>query len=150
MNREPEFASPGELEMPIGYGLDNPDRLEWLRTEHHEIGRVEVRIDIWDTNEVDELTGKSQLAYRLCARHEPDLWEIIFAGEEYRPGLGLGTDSDASLGCLLGFLSLKRGDTDDEYFTDYTERQLKWAEEHGEELALWSSELEEELEEANS
>lgn len=35
---------------------------------------------------------------------------------------------------VLGCLSMKPGDTDPEYFTDYTPEQLSWAKENGEEL----------------
>jgi hypothetical protein len=52
-------------------------------------------------------------------------------------------DSDVMVGTLLGFLSCKPGDVEEDYFSTYTERQLAFANEHGEELAIWSSDLEE-------
>jgi hypothetical protein len=37
---------------------------------------------------------------------------------------------------LMGFLTLRPGDTDDEYFDRYTPDQLAFADEHGEFLGL--------------
>lgn len=139
--RDPEFASPGELDLPVGYGLDNPDRLEWLRTET----RDRFRLDIWNTGEHRE--GKAQLAYRLCCEQPGQggqVWLIVFAGEEFFPGLGLALDDDQVLADILGFLSLKPGDIEDDYFTrhEYTLWQIAFAEASGEELSIWSADLE--------
>lgn len=135
-----QFASIGELdaERPIGRGLHNPDRLSWLRTETWGC----YRLDLWDTGLVDR-EGKNQLAYRLSLLNErTDVWEVIFAGEEFYPGVGTPIDSDRALAGVAGFCSLRPGDTDPEYFERYTSRQLEFAEERGEELAGWSEALE--------
>lgn len=159
-NARRDFASLKELDMPIGAGLDNPDRLEWLRTDTHE----DYRVDLWDTGETGgtlrPLTyGRSKLAYRLCwldterAREiaeandgsdttNDQVWEIIFAGEDFSPSPLCGIDSDLALGALVGFLSAKPGDVERDYFRDYTERQLEFAEQHGEDLAIWCVDLE--------
>lgn len=148
-----EFASLKELDTPFGPGIENAGRLEWLRTETHG----DFRVDLWNTGE--EREGKSQLAYRLCwldkqrareiaeERGEVDLpndqvWEVVFAGERFYPGLSMSIDGDYALGTLIGFLSAKPGDVEDDFFKDYTERQLKFAEEHGEELSVWCADLE--------
>lgn len=46
------------------------------------------------------------------------------------------------MGALLGFLALRPGDTDAEYFERYTPEQLDFAAEHGDELQIWAMELE--------
>jgi len=55
-------------------------------------------------------------------------------------------DGDETIAALLSFLSLRPGDTDDEYFDDYTEDQMEWAEMHGEELSWIAMEMEEKIE----
>ena len=46
------------------------------------------------------------------------------------------------MGAILGFLSLRPGDTDPEYFDSYSDEQLRWAQTYGEELSLHAYELE--------
>jgi len=41
-----------------------------------------------------------------------------------------------------GFRSCRPGDTDAEYFSDYTPAQLEWVDRYGEELGLFATELE--------
>lgn len=154
---ERKYASQNELDHtpPIGDGLGNADRLEWLRTDLW----AEYRLDLWNTGEVDEM-GKSMLAYRLARidherpvrfipaeRAPEDIggWEILFAGEDFHCGLGRLIDDDSVVADIIGFLSCKPGDVEDDYFADYTPRQLEFAIAEGEELSMWSAELEGEL-----
>jgi hypothetical protein len=44
-------------------------------------------------------------------------------------------DSDKAVGSLMGFLTLRPGDTDSEYFESYTPEQMHFAETHAEALA---------------
>lgn len=67
--------------------------------------------------------GQTYLAYELF-----DGAKRIFTGDRYRVAPAHADDSMASVYGLLGFLSLKHGDTDDEYFKDYTPDQLAWTE----------------------
>jgi hypothetical protein len=129
-----------ELDEPIGFGLSNPDRLEWLRTET----RDGFRLDLWNTGEHRE--GKAQLAYRLCheqPRH-PDVWMIVFSGEDFFAGISLDLDGDQVLADILGFLALKPGEAEGEFFErrEYAPWQIAFAERFGSDLAVWSSELE--------
>ncbi len=62
----------------------------------------------------------------------------IFVGEDFCCAPGFASDSDDSLRSLLGFLTLKPGDTDSEYFESYTDEQRAFASSHGEELSPWS------------
>ena len=43
-------------------------------------------------------------------------------------------DSDQAVAALMGFLTLKPGDTDREYFDAYTPEQLAWAQSYEPEL----------------
>ena len=66
--------------------------------------------------------------------------EVLFEGADYGCAPGHAIDSDDALRGLLGFLTLKPGDTDADYFTDYTEAQRAFAEGDAEELQMWSLE----------
>lgn len=88
------------------------------------------KLDMWDTFRRDSF-GKSVLRYEF--RHDE---ELIFEGEDFCPGASTAIDSDEAVASLLGFLSLSPGDTDEEYFDDYTEAQIAWRDEHAEDLSL--------------
>lgn len=51
---------------------------------------------------------------------------VIFAAADFRPSPLHAVDSDRTVEALAEFLSLQPGDTDDEYFSKYTERQRFW------------------------
>lgn len=53
--------------------------------------------------------------------------ETLFAGDDYRPSPCWDDHSKESANGLLGFLTLRPGDTDKEYFEKYTEAQMRWA-----------------------
>jgi hypothetical protein len=53
--------------------------------------------------------------------------EVIFEGEDFRPGAMHDLADDQMLRNLLGFLTLRPGDTDAEYFARYTPRQNEFA-----------------------
>ena len=50
------------------------------------------------------------------------------------PG-GTCTDGIAARKVVMSLVAMRPGDTDDEYFADYTPAQRDWAEEHGEALS---------------
>lgn len=66
--------------------------------------------------------GRVRLAYEFRDRDE-----VIFAGNDFYPSPLHSYDGDGAVAALLGFLSLRPGDTDREYFDKYTHRQLAWA-----------------------
>jgi hypothetical protein len=67
----------------------------------------------------------------------------LFKGTDYRPSPLHAVDSDESIAALLSFLSLGEGDTDSEYFDNYTDRQLAWRDsDRREALAILAMELE--------
>jgi len=98
-------------------------------------------LSLYDTHRTDEY-GKHILAYVLAwARQYTDA--VIFRGDDLHCAPGTAIDSDEAAGVLLSFLSLKPGDTDDDYFKDYTQAQMNFVLEYGDDLAMWAEELEE-------
>ena len=65
--------------------------------------------------------------------------ETIFEGNDFGPSPMHAWDSDETISTLLGFLTLRPGDTDAEYFEKYTPRQMQFADEHAEALACYVS-----------
>ena len=57
---------------------------------------------------------------------------VLFTGDQFSPSPMFGLHDDRVVTALMGFLTLKPGDTDDDYFKDYTAKQLAFATEHGE------------------
>lgn len=85
------------------------------------------------TGRRDEL-GKSVLRYRLTMR-EGKRTKTLFCGEDYHVSPLDPIDSDAACAGLLWFLTLRPGDTDPEYFENYTDAQLAFANKFAEALA---------------
>lgn len=97
---------------------------------------------VWDTGRVDtrHLTGKSVLGYRLtqctpCA-NKTFAVRTLFEGEDFACSPMCVIDSDECVASLMGFLTLRPGDTDAEYFANYTEAQLDFASQHAEALGM--------------
>lgn len=92
------------------------------------------RLVMWHAG-YEPRTVRERVAYefRIVGEDEP-----LFRGDDYSPSPSYASDSDKSVAGLLGFLTLKPGDADEEYFKDYTERQLAFAREHAESLAVES------------
>jgi hypothetical protein len=63
---------------------------------------------------------------------------VLFTGSDFSCAPGHATDSDDSIAALLGFLTLRPGDTDAEYFEAYTPEQLAYCDAHAETLAAES------------
>lgn len=91
------------------------DSLRHVRLESGHVLRT------WDTGRTRN--GRTCIGYEL---REPS-GAVLFAGDDFRGSPMHADDSDATLRALLGFLTLRPGDTDREYFDDYSERQLAFA-----------------------
>jgi hypothetical protein len=98
------------------------------------LGDTGYRLVLWDTFTQDR-HGKSILGF---AFYEPGVEEPLFEGEDYGASPMHAIDSDDTLRGLLGFLTLRPGDTDREYFQHYSPRQLAWAQAEAEELSMWA------------
>ena len=63
----------------------------------------------------------------------------LFEGDDFSPSPAHAWDSDECVSALLGFLTLRPGDTDGEYFDNYTPEQLAYCSQHAEALSRESS-----------
>lgn len=52
--------------------------------------------------------------------------ELLFEGNDYKPAPSHNCDSLEAIVDLLGFLTVKEGDTDPDYFKNYTPAQIEW------------------------
>lgn len=86
------------------------------------------RLDLGATNGTD-WRGQTRLEYRLLQ----DGVEV-FAGSDFSGSPMHADDSDDTVRCLMGFLTLRPGDTDSEYFENYTPEQLAFCDAHAEAL----------------
>jgi hypothetical protein len=92
---------------------------------------------LWDTNRT-AFGGKSRLAYQFFHKGV-----LIFQGADFGCSPMHAVDSDETVASLLTFFALRPGDTDREYFKDYSVQQMAFAMEHGEELSYIVMEMEE-------
>lgn len=96
-------------------------------------------LKVWDCNKRDSL-GKHVLGYRLT-QFGPGVdrqnWqsEILFEGEDFCCSPCHAVDSNETIEQIMGFLTLRPGDTDSEYFDNYTPRQMEFCEQYAEYLA---------------
>ena len=86
-------------------------------------------LTMWDTNRTDSY-GKSILGYQL----KQDGVEL-FTGTDFACSPMHCVDSDMAVASLMGFLTLRKGDTDAEYFASYTPAQIEFSEQHAEALS---------------
>jgi len=64
----------------------------------------------------------------------------VFEAADWHPSILHAVDGTESVRGLLGFLCLRPGDVEANYFTSYTPRQLHWRDLRAEDLAWWASE----------
>jgi hypothetical protein len=98
-------------------------------------------LTMWDTGR--QCGGKWQVGYRLTMSdsihytHVGTRYvkrDVLFEGEDFGCSPLHAIDSDASVEGLMSFLTLRPGDTDHEYFADYTPAQLDYCAQHAEAL----------------
>ena len=97
------------------------------------LGTSLVIIDAYDRPAFDR-----PWALEVEVRHEG---KVIFPrGQLYCGAAALGErdaqDSDVAKELVMSLVGMKPGDTDRDYFADYTAEQLAWAEAHGEAINL--------------
>lgn len=116
------------IEIP---GTDDPRHLR-----HVELDGFTLRT--WDTGRSDR-RGGTLTGYALFAPGEELAGGApIFCGEDFGSSPLDAIDSDAALRSLLGFLTLRPGDTDPDYFAAYTDAQLAFTAEHAESLSFYA------------
>jgi hypothetical protein len=86
----------------------------------------------WDAEKRDGM-GKNIIRYRLAMR-EAGVSTVLFAGEDFACAPSDAIDSVATAEALMSFLTLRPGDTDEEYFAKYTQAQLDYCAQHAEAL----------------
>jgi len=93
-------------------------------------------LELWDTLQREGgAFGRCFLGYRLTGPEG-----VVFEGEDYSPGASTAIDSDESLRGLLGFLTLRPGDTDTGHFENYTPEQIFFTEQDAEYLSIYADE----------
>lgn len=78
--------------------------------------------------------GKSILAYRLTMSDTKSR-VVLFAGSDFACSPCHAIDSDEVVSDLMGFLTLRPGDTDDAYFAAYSPLQLDYCATYAEALS---------------
>lgn len=66
--------------------------------------------------------GKNVLSYEFKVGRK-----VIFSGNDFHCSPSQSIDSLEVAYCILSFLCLKPGDTDKDYFENYTKEQMDWA-----------------------
>jgi len=96
-------------------------------------------LELYDLNKTDPM-GKYMLGYKLFM-HTPrpgtftrPTTALLFQGTDFASSPMHAIDSDETVRSLMGFLTLRPGDTDADYFANYTPAQTKFAAEHAEAL----------------
>ena len=81
---------------------------------------------------------RAYFSYRLY-----DDGVLIFSGKDFSPSPMWNYDSALTVGQFLGWMTLKPGDTDQEFFEKYTPLQIRWCQSRrADELASYAEELE--------
>lgn len=102
------------------------------------------RLELYDVCRCDR-AGRHGVGYRLLQQNnEGERYRQLFDSLQSKRDTHVYTpravDSDDTVRAVLGFLTLRLGDTDREYFAEYTEVQREFRDEHAEALAaevLW-------------
>ena len=86
-------------------------------------------LTVWATDGRD-WRGQTKLGYRLNMDGV-----ILFSGADFCGSPLHADDADQTIASLMGFLTLRPGDTDRDYFDNYTPAQLDFCSQHAESLA---------------
>jgi len=111
----------------LGIDRENPELLRAVLVAGYTLV-------LWDDAPCCEYMSQHRLRYLMADREG----RVLFEGADFGCSPMHAIDSDECLRALLGFLTLKPGDTDDEYFSNYTKDQMAFAEGDAEELSLWA------------
>jgi hypothetical protein len=90
---------------------------------------------MFDTYKLDN-RGATLIAYKLT-QHEKGKSLVIFEGSDFSSSPCHAIDSDDAVRGLLGFLTLRPGDTDPEYFEKYSPTQIVYCIQHAEALSCY-------------
>lgn len=94
------------------------------------------RLSLFDVHATDS-AGRHGVGYRLtCKRNGESM--VLFDCQDAQ-GAAFGhhsVDGDEAVKNVMGWLTLKPGDTDSDYFKDYTATQLEYCRSYAEALAV--------------
>ena len=85
--------------------------------------------------ELHEVPGQSERIGYTLRQHDHGKTVVIFDGRDFRPSPLHAWESDETVAAIMGFLTLRVGDTDREYFDGYTAEQMEFRDTHAESLA---------------
>ena len=91
-------------------------------------------LTMWDCHHPHNGGPQWQIGYRLTMR-ENRRSVVLFEGEDFGCSPCHGIDSDHAVEALMGFLTLRPGDTDRDYFANYTAEQTDFCQQHAEALS---------------
>lgn len=91
---------------------------------------------VWDSDRPSMHAMRNRLAYELIQLEQNAESRVLFSGEDFGPSPMHADDSDDTIAALMGFLTLRPGDTDREYFAGYTADQLDFCASHAEALQM--------------
>ncbi len=102
--------------------LSSGDASDALRHVRLETGHT---LRTWDTGRTRGagMMARARIGYELC---DP-AGKVLFCGTDFGPSPMHADDADETLRGLCGFLFLRPGDTDRDYFADYSAEQLAFA-----------------------
>lgn len=95
-------------------------------------------VELYDTGYCE--SSHTSVAYRLYDFEYAGETSagLVFEGTDYGVPSSQVIDGDEAVRGLLGFLSCRPGDVDDDFFADYTPHQLAWAADRAEALSWWA------------
>ena len=80
--------------------------------------------------ELYEVLGQSERIGYALRQHDHRKTVVIFEGRDFRPSPLHAWDSDETVAAIMGFLTLRVGDTDRDYFENYTVGQIEFRDSH--------------------
>jgi hypothetical protein len=92
------------------------------------------KLTTWDTGRTicDQYAVGYCLAIKAPGQKK---WEKLFEGEDFGCSPMHAIDSNDCCAAIMCFLTLRPGDTDTEYFANYTPEQLEYCNQHAEALS---------------
>ena len=117
-----------------------PEKVRTLHVRPYRkgIGMPWFKIEIWDANKTDH-RGAPVVLWRLFEQSEGGGSTLVFDGlaepHKWRCSGWFSVDGDEAAECVLAFVGLRPGDTDAEFFEDYSPAQIAFAEAYGEAIS---------------
>ncbi len=92
-----------------------------------------MRVEIWDTHTRDN-RGCTNLVARLYAFEGGKRTHVL--DMRFAMGMGQSDDGDDAMRAAITAVAMKPGDTDAEFFAEYTPEALAFVTDHGESMAM--------------